>query len=79
MKLPRDLSGEDLAKGLRQFGYLPTRQGGSHVRLTRESAEGDHHVTIPKHRSLRLGTLNSLLGEVATHLGIDKAELLRAL
>jgi predicted RNA binding protein YcfA (HicA-like mRNA interferase family) len=34
MKLPRDLSGPDLAKVLRSVGYEITRQTGSHMRLT---------------------------------------------
>lgn len=79
MKLPRDLGGEDLVKKLRPFGYLPTRQTGSHIRLTRESPEGQQHLTIPRHRALRVGTLNNLLGDVAAHLDIEKAELLRRL
>ena len=32
MKLPRDLSGADLAKGLSRVGYSVTRQTGSHIR-----------------------------------------------
>lgn len=51
MRLPRDLSGDDLAKALTLFGYEPTRQTGSHVRLT-TTLEGEHHVTIPSHRAL---------------------------
>lgn len=35
MKLPRNLSGADLAKGLERLGYAVTRQQGSHLRLTR--------------------------------------------
>ena len=34
MKLPRDLSGDQLTKLLRQFGYEVTRQTGSHMRAT---------------------------------------------
>ncbi len=34
MKLPRDISGEELAKLLKKFGYEITRQTGSHIRLT---------------------------------------------
>jgi len=34
MKLPRDLSGDDLAAVLRKLGYQVTRQTGSHMRLT---------------------------------------------
>ena len=34
MRLPRDLSGKDLAKALKTLGYRATRQTGSHMRLT---------------------------------------------
>jgi predicted RNA binding protein YcfA (HicA-like mRNA interferase family) len=34
MRLPRDLSGSQLIKALKRLGYQPTRQTGSHVRLT---------------------------------------------
>jgi len=34
MKLPRDISGTDLAKWLGRLGYEITRQTGSHLRLT---------------------------------------------
>ena len=34
MKLPRDLSGDNLAKALCKLGYQVTRQTGSHLRLT---------------------------------------------
>lgn len=34
MKLPRDLSGEALAKALSKLGYVVDRQTGSPIRLT---------------------------------------------
>ncbi len=37
MRLPRDLSGSDLAQALRKLGYSITRQTGSHLRLTPKS------------------------------------------
>ena len=77
MRLPRDLSGDDLVKKLRKLGYGPTRQTGSHLRLTRTTGEGTHHVTVPRHRTLTVGTLNSILTEISSHLGIAKAELVR--
>jgi len=77
MRLPRDLSGDELIKGLRRLGYQPTRQTGSHARLTRESCGGVHRITIPRHNALRLGTLSRILSEVAEHLGIAKGEVLR--
>ena len=74
MKLPRDVSGADLARALQRVGYRVTRQTGSHMRLT-TSERGEHHVTIPAHGSLRIGTLASVLGDVATHLNLTRDDL----
>lgn len=78
MKLPRDVSGDDLAKALKTFGYEVARQSGSHLRLT-TNENGEHHVTVPKHDSLRLGTLAAILDDVAMHFGINRDELLTRL
>lgn len=78
MRLPRDLSGSDLAKKLGGFGYQMTRQTGSHLRLT-TMQNGQHHVTIPNHDSLRTGTLAAILSDVSDHLKIDRQEFLRKL
>jgi predicted RNA binding protein YcfA (HicA-like mRNA interferase family) len=75
MKLPRDVSGEQLAKALRIFGYTVTRQSGSHLRLTTTKG-GEHHVTVPRHDPLRLGTFAAILDDVASHLGMSREELL---
>lgn len=63
MRLPRDLSGEELIRKLRRLGYEQTRQTGSHVRLTYAGDEGEHHITIALHSPLRVGTLNNILNE----------------
>ena len=78
MKLPRDLSGEELARLLERLGYQVTRQTGSHMRLTR-MAEVEHRVTIPRHGTLKVGTLNSILKDIAEHLKISKDELVQEL
>jgi len=78
VKMPRDLSGEALAGLLRKYGYVVTRQTGSHMRLTTEQS-GEHHITIPRHNSLRIGTLNNILKDVAQHFGIDRDALLQVL
>lgn len=52
MKLPRDLSGEELAKLLKKYGYEITRQTGSHMRLTTK-VRGEHNLTIPRHVKAR--------------------------
>jgi len=60
MRVPRDLSGSDLIRALSALGYSVTRRSGSHVRLT-TSERGQHHVTIPNHDALRLGTISAIL------------------
>ena len=77
-KLPRDLSGSDLAKALVRVGYRVTRQSGSHIRLTSEQPS-QHHITIPAHDPLKIGTLAAILGDVALHLKIEREDLLRRL
>jgi predicted RNA binding protein YcfA (HicA-like mRNA interferase family) len=78
MKLPRDISGSDLVKALKVLGYLESRQSGSHIRLSTD-VNGSHHVTVPKHDPLKLGTFKSILDDVATHHRISRDELLRRL
>lgn len=75
MKLPRDLDGRGLARALRSLGYEITRQNGSHMRLTTQEG-GEHHITIPNHSPLRVGTLAGILGDVAVHFGVSRDELL---
>lgn len=72
MKLPRDLSGQDLARAPDVYGYAVTRQSGSHIRLTTR-LNGEHHLTIPDHASLRIGTLAAVLAEVANQLQIERS------
>lgn len=75
MRLPRDLSGAELIKRLARLGYLPTRQTGSHVRLT-TSRPSSHHITVPLHDPLRVGTLAGILAAVAAHHGLSRDHLI---
>lgn len=74
MRLPRDISGVDLAHRLKRHDDEITRQTGSHIRLTTNQG-GEHHVTVPAHTPLRVGTLSAVLGEVAAHLGMSRDAL----
>jgi len=78
MKIPRDLSGADLIKLLKKYGYEPTRQTGSHVRLTTQQ-KGEHHITIPNHSPIKTGTLSAILFDIGNHLGKSKEQLLHEL
>ncbi len=79
MRLPRNVSGDDLIKRIDQYGYRVTRQTGSHVRLTRLTEDKEFHITIPKHKPLRVGTLNNILNDLSNHLEIDKDKLIETL
>jgi predicted RNA binding protein YcfA (HicA-like mRNA interferase family) len=74
-RFPRDLSGKQLIKVLKKLDYYETRQVGSHVRLTTER-HGVHHLTIPLNDPIKIGTLSSILLEVANHFKISKEELI---
>jgi predicted RNA binding protein YcfA (HicA-like mRNA interferase family) len=74
MSLPRDLTGDELVRLLSPLGYRVVRQSGSHMRLTTQE-EGQHHVTIPKHKPLRIGTVAGILGDVAQHFGWTRQHL----
>jgi predicted RNA binding protein YcfA (HicA-like mRNA interferase family) len=78
MRFPRDLSGKDLAKALKVFGYSITRQTGSHMRLT-SLERGEHHITIPQHNSLRVGTLAAILADVAKHFELSRDQVIEQL
>jgi predicted RNA binding protein YcfA (HicA-like mRNA interferase family) len=74
MRIPRDISSTQLIKLLKKLGYEKTRQKGSHIRLT-TFLEGEHHITIPDHNPIRLGTLSSVLIEIAGHFKKTKDEI----
>ncbi|MCW3125877.1 MAG: type toxin-antitoxin system HicA family toxin [Bacteroidetes bacterium] len=78
MKIPRDLSGSELIKLLRSYGYEPTRQSGSHIRLTTQHL-GEHHITIPNHSPLKVGTLSAIIADIAAHINKSKDELMQEL
>jgi predicted RNA binding protein YcfA (HicA-like mRNA interferase family) len=74
MRLPRDLSGDELARILAVLGYVMTRQTGSHMRLTTVES-GEHHITIPRHDTVRVGTVAAILADVGEHFGLSREAL----
>ena len=78
MKIPRDILGYELAKSLEIYRYKFTRQKGSHIRLT-TLQNGEHHITIPNHKSLKIGTLSAILSKVSKYMEINKEELMNKL
>jgi predicted RNA binding protein YcfA (HicA-like mRNA interferase family) len=78
MKLPRGLNGSELVKMLEKVGYQVQHQTGSHI-IVKTIQNGENTQSVPNHKPLKIGTLNSILSEVADHLGIDKKELTQML
>jgi predicted RNA binding protein YcfA (HicA-like mRNA interferase family) len=78
VKLPRDISGRELAAALSRLGYEVSHHGGSHLRLA-TARGGEHHVTVPMHAPLKIGTLAAVLRSVGEHHGMHRDELLQAL
>lgn len=78
MKMPRDLSGQELIGYLKPYGYSVSRQVGSHIRMSTDQ-NGQHHITIPNHRPLRIGTLSAIITDVAAHFNKTKEQLLQEL
>jgi predicted RNA binding protein YcfA (HicA-like mRNA interferase family) len=75
MKMPRDIDSNKLIKILKILDYQITRQAGSHIRLS-TILNGQHHLTIPNHKPVKIGTLSKILSEIAIHFEITKEELM---
>jgi predicted RNA binding protein YcfA (HicA-like mRNA interferase family) len=78
-RVPRDISGQTLVKLLSRYGYKITRQTGSHIRLTSHVHGKEHHVTVPNHDYIKIGTLNSILNDLVQFLGKSKEEIVKDL
>ena len=81
MKLPRDLSGENLAKALCKSGaYEKVNRVGSHIILQAEEPES-HRISVPARTPLRLrlGTLTAILRSVAAHKYVTRGRMISSL
>ena len=74
-RIPKDITGNDLIKLLKPFGYTIIRQSGSHIRI-QTNINGEHSLTVPNHNPIKIGTLNSILKDIANHLKVTKEELI---
>jgi predicted RNA binding protein YcfA (HicA-like mRNA interferase family) len=73
MKLPADLSGQDLVRALSRAGFFVARQRGSHIVLRRTDPHA--RVVVPDHKQVRVGTLRQILSEA----GLTVEELMKLL
>ena len=77
-KLPQ-VSGDDIVRLLTSLGYEVVRQRGSHVRLRKPTAVGEHNITIPAHKVLAKGTLSDILSRISLWNNIPKQDLIKRL
>ena len=70
------VSGKKLLKVLVGLGYEVIRQRGSHVRLGKLTAAGDHIITIPLHDGLAKGTFSDILSQVSIWNGVSEDALI---
>ena len=61
MKLPTDISGQELVRVLLRVGFVINRQRGSHIILRRANPYA--RVVVPDHKQVRPGTLRQVLNE----------------
>jgi predicted RNA binding protein YcfA (HicA-like mRNA interferase family) len=78
VRIPRDIDGQQLTRALRRLGYETVRQKGSHIRITTQQ-NGVHHITVPAHSPITVGTLAAILDDIAAHFRISRDELLTRL
>jgi predicted RNA binding protein YcfA (HicA-like mRNA interferase family) len=62
----------------KKYDYKSTRQTGSHIRLTTQ-INGEHHITIPNHDPIKLGTLSAILSDIAVHQKKTKEQVINEL
>jgi len=79
MKLPRNIGGEKLASLLTRYGYRETHRAGSHIKLTTNLKGTEHHLTVPAHNPVKVGTLNNILNDLVFYLEMDKQALIKEL
>jgi predicted RNA binding protein YcfA (HicA-like mRNA interferase family) len=77
-RLPQ-VSGRSLIRLLTSLGYEVIRQKGSHVRVRKRNALGEHNLTVPDHDVLAKGTLNDILTRVSLWNNIPKENLIERL
>jgi predicted RNA binding protein YcfA (HicA-like mRNA interferase family) len=66
-------SGADVCRILESEGFTAVRQRGSHIVMQRAAATGTTTVPVPNHRSIRLGTLQSIIRQS----GVPREKFLR--
>ena len=79
MKVPRDVNASKLILLLESYGYIIIRQTGSHIRMLKKTDEGEHSITIPNHKPIKIGTLQNIVKDICGYNKIDINDFYRQL
>ena len=79
MKVPRDVDASELIKLLERHGYIVIRQTGSHIRLSKIIDDGEHAITVPNHKPVKIGTLQNIMKDFCAVNRLDINEIYRQL
>jgi hypothetical protein len=71
------LSGPDLIRALERSGYVVPEPWAA-IRLTHPGPP-QHHLTIPLHDALKVGTLAAILDDLGRTWKVDRIQVLRRL
>lgn len=69
----RSLSSREVLRIFRDFGFEPSIQRGSHIKLRRLLAGSAQTLTVPNHHEIDRGTLQAILRQASRF--IPEAEL----
>lgn len=79
MKIPRNVHGEDLARHLqKRWRYVRSHQTGSHI-IMRTLTPTQHTLSVPAHKPMKTGTLDTILKLVADHKNVNVEDVLEGL
>jgi len=60
LKLPV-LSGKEVCKILKKFGFEEIRRKGSHIVMQKKIEKGTITIPVPNHKEIKKGTLKSII------------------
>jgi len=60
LKLPV-LSGKEVCKILKKFGFEEIRRKGSHIVMQKKIEKGTITIPVPDHKEIKKGTLKSII------------------
>ncbi|MHB1687404.1 MAG: type II toxin-antitoxin system HicA family toxin [Ignavibacteriaceae bacterium] len=67
------LSGEDVIKIFKSFGFIVSVQRGSHIKLIRLLKDNvKQPITIPNHKELDKGTLKAIIRQASKYISEEE-------